>query len=186
MKILNPNFKADLFWANLSQSEGNVLLLDYDGTLSPFTTDRDNARPYTGVIERLESLIEMSSSRVVIISGRDIETLKGLLDLEICPELWGSHGVERFDSENGYRIFINENIGQGLEQIRAWAQAQNLEKYAEFKPAGCAFHWRGLMDDTAIDIKTRVSEYWQERSHNYGMRLHDFDGGIEIRPCQYG
>ena len=50
------------------------------------------------------------------------------------------------------------------------------------KPAGCAFHWRGLADKTAQDVKLMVKNYWEPIVSDFGMRLHLFDGGIEIRP----
>ena len=52
------------FFSRLKRSEDKVLLLDYDGTLAPFTVDRDDARPYEGVIERLSAIQRLGGNRL--------------------------------------------------------------------------------------------------------------------------
>lgn len=53
-----------------------LLLLDYDGTLVGFQTDIDTATPDPELYELLKSLQADSRNRVVIISGRQHETLE--------------------------------------------------------------------------------------------------------------
>ena len=48
----------------------SLLLLDYDGTLAPFQDDRMQARPWSGVTERLERLNALPSVQLVLITGR--------------------------------------------------------------------------------------------------------------------
>ena len=55
---------------DLSAPPGGALLLDYDGTLAPFSTDRDSAFPYPQVREMLSKIIATRGTRVVVISGR--------------------------------------------------------------------------------------------------------------------
>ena len=82
MKILNSEFSIESFWGDLKIASASILILDYDGTLSPFTSERDNAVPYKGINERIDILTESSTTEVVIISGRDIKTLERLLSLK--------------------------------------------------------------------------------------------------------
>ncbi len=182
MEILKSEVSLDSFWDKLKTSPENILILDYDGTLSPFTPDRDNALPYKGIRDRLSLLKNSITTEIFIISGRDIKTLKRLLGLKSYPEMWGSHGAERFSTEKGYQLLAENSVIKGLRKIKDWISQNKLDQIAELKPAGCAFHWRGLADKTAQDVKLMVKNYWEPIVSDFGMRLHLFDGGIEIRP----
>jgi trehalose 6-phosphate synthase/phosphatase len=69
-----------------------LLLLDYDGTLVPFSDWPRKAVPGADVIPLIEGLAQDDKNEVVIVSGRDKETLEewlGALDIAIIAE----HGV---------------------------------------------------------------------------------------------
>ena len=67
------------FMNHLSHAPTSALLLDYDGTLAPFQTERDHAYPYPGVIPILERIIRSGRTRVVVISGRPVHEVRALL-----------------------------------------------------------------------------------------------------------
>jgi trehalose-phosphatase len=183
MQILNPDTSLDTFFNNLKETLAAVLMLDYDGTLAPFRVEREKAEPYPGIRERLEKLGADEKTRLVIISGRDLDILKKLLNLETFPELWGCHGAERYHPRDGYRLILPDNTGQGLKEIRAWADDSGMSAHLEIKPAGCAFHWRGLAGDLISEIKTKIINSWQHNLEKFGLTFHNFDGGIELRPA---
>jgi len=182
VKILNPDISLELFWKGLDNSKNSILMLDYDGTLAPFRKNRKKAVPYEGVRSRLTALVNLPRTRLVIISGRDIKSLKLLLKLKIYPEIWGSHGAERLNSEGNYKLLAKKKHMDGLNEINKWIDKNEFSKYTEFKPVSCAFHWRGLSDKEARDIKSIVQKYWGPIIDRFGLQLHFFDGGIEIRP----
>ena len=69
-----------------------LILLDYDGTLSPFTRLPSHAAPTRMVLSFLERLVSDEKNTVVIISGRDARTLdKWLGHLPLC--FVAEHGV---------------------------------------------------------------------------------------------
>jgi trehalose-phosphatase len=182
MKIINPKFSIDSFWNDLKTASASILMLDYDGTLAPFTPDRNNAIPYEGIRERLNLLTASLTTEIFLISGRDIKTLKRLLNLKNYPEIWGSHGAERLNPKKGYQLLVDNNLIKGLRQVKDWIVQNKLEQITELKPIGCAFHWRGLDVKVAESIKSMVRERWELKAESLGMKLHLFDGGIEIRP----
>ena len=49
--LLDTDVKLEMeqFFDELSRARESALLLDYDGTLSPFQLDREEAFPYPGV-----------------------------------------------------------------------------------------------------------------------------------------
>lgn len=162
-------------------------MLDYDGTLSPFTPRRDEAVPYDGVRVRLELILSQTNSRVVIISGRSIDSLKHLLGLARPVEMWGCHGAERIDEDLCYhRIDVNHKMKQGLERFRSWANAQQYKPMLERKPTSLALHWRGREPEDAARMAALIDEQWKDRAGEYDLSLHRFDGGRELRPQGIG
>jgi trehalose 6-phosphate synthase/phosphatase len=66
-----------------------LLLLDYDGTLSPFFEDPIAAVPTTAILNLLTQLSALPGTRLVLLSGRDQETLDdwfGNLDSTLVAE----------------------------------------------------------------------------------------------------
>jgi trehalose 6-phosphate phosphatase len=44
-----------------------------------------------------------------------------------------------------------------------------------------AIHWRGLGEGETADIRKRAAGGWEGIANDFGLSLHDFDGGVEIR-----
>lgn len=169
-------------WEALRLSPRRVLVLDFDGTLSPFVDDPAQARPYPGVRQRLEAIMSRPGCRVVFVTGRAAEDLSGLLGLESAPEIWGSHGGERLlPSGDKVAMPMGDARRQGLEQAEAWASDSGLADRLERKPGCLAFHLRGLDSGRASDLERRVRERWASLAAGTGLALHDFDGGLELR-----
>ncbi len=157
-------------------------MLDYDGTLAPFQQKRGDAIPYPGVRERLEKLVESEETRVIIISGRRARDLDPLLGLDRLPEIWGCHGAERLLPDESYQLLpLTGKVVDGLDQIDEWAEREQLTAYLEKKPAGRAFHWRGLDSSLRDRIEGKVKTTWIAKAPAYDLLLHEFDGGIELR-----
>lgn len=60
-------------------AERRLLLLDYDGTLLPFSTRIERLRPDADLVELLEELSADDANDVVVVSGRDHRQLEGWL-----------------------------------------------------------------------------------------------------------
>jgi len=75
-----------------SKSKARLILLDYDGTLVHFAEKPEKAKPAEELLKLLTSLAHNVKNEIVIISGRDRETLDkwfGHLDIGLVAE----HGV---------------------------------------------------------------------------------------------
>ena len=70
-----------------------LLLLDYDGTMVPFAARPEEAAPDEELITLLVRLVKDKKNTVVIISGRDLETLQDWLG-EIGADLVAEHGAQ--------------------------------------------------------------------------------------------
>ncbi len=170
------------FLDRLSEAPASALLLDYDGTLAPFQTDRDRAYPYPKVIPLLESILRGGKTRVVIISGRRAAEVKALLSPLDSLEVWGAHGLERMLPDGSYRqISIDPETADLLSKARGWVNEAGLTSQAEIKPGGIAIHWRGMAAAERERVEARTREGWAALGINPELKLLQFDGGLELR-----
>lgn len=184
MKILTNGTDIDAFFSQLGYSEGRLLMLDYDGTLSPFHIERNEAVPYPGIREILAEALSASECRTVIISGRSISDLLPLLGMERGIEVWGCHGWERIDTDGEYTgPDLDVGTTNGLEEASSYAKASGFARRLEIKPASVALHWRGLDEKTASIIEKETGGKWQDIAKDNTLELHRFNGGIELRPA---
>ena len=174
----------DDFFADAGPASRRVLMLDYDGTLAPFTEDRNRAVPYPDVRRLLKEIRVQSRTRLVVVSGRSLDDLIPLLGLDPPPELWGSHGWERIRS-GGQRDPVD--VSQATRALLDDAARAALDRVplsqVERKPASTAIHVRGLDASEGMWIVRDLRLRWGtlvERSEG-DIEIHAFDGGLEVR-----
>ena len=167
--------------ARLSESSERLLILDYDGTLAPFKVERSEAIPYPGVVDLLESIAKSELSKIVVVSGRNVEEVSKFLSMERQLELWGSHGWERMNPDGTVITFDpGEDARTGLTEALRIIETQELEKRIECKHASIALHWRGLRESLKQELKEKISAAWQDIAEGHGLALKSFEGGLEI------
>jgi trehalose 6-phosphate phosphatase len=169
------------FLDRVRRATSRALLLDYDGTLAPFTPDRTRAFPYREMPE-LVSQIMRHETRVVLISGRAATELLFLSGIHPHPEIWGSHGSERLLPDGSYEVDTppleqRSALQTALKSLRACG----LDSRTETKPGGLAVHWRGLSPDERAIIENKVRSLFTSFVDDYGLHLLPFDGGLELR-----
>jgi trehalose 6-phosphate phosphatase len=169
------------FFARLREASRRLLLLDYDGTLAPFTPDRMRAFPYRDIPE-LISKIMAANTRVVLISGRSARELLFLSGIHPQPEIWGSHGAERLFANGRYEVDapgVQHRLA--LQAARRAFVGNGLRDRIETKPGSIAVHWRGLApaDQRATEIEVR--HIAEPLVQEHGLELLSFDGGLELR-----
>jgi len=172
----------DQFFKKLSLAEKRLLFLDYDGTLAPFRKERDLAVPYPGVEERLDKIIGLKRTDVIIISGRAIADLKPLLKLKKYPEIWGSHGWERLSADGEYMLIeAGQKPLRGLAEARKYIENNDLGDYLEIKPVSLAVHFRGVKKNKVVELKDKIGDNWSRLETEYELTYSSFDGGLELK-----
>jgi trehalose 6-phosphate phosphatase len=182
--VLRPEVQSQFepFFRSVSLAPESALLLDYDGTLAPFRTQRNQAFPYPGIALLLQEIVRDAGSRVVVISGREVTDLLPLLNIHPRPEIWGVHGLQRLRTDGTTEMpHLDDRTLHGLSDAERWLSYKHLRHRAEFKPGGIAVHWRGLPPLDAADLRARVLLGWRPIVAENGLDLLDFDGGIEVR-----
>lgn len=174
--------QLDPFLRKVAQAPESALLLDYDGTLAPFQSRRDQAYPYPGVAPLLQEIVRDRSTRVVVVSGRDATEVLPLLNVHPSPEVWGVHGLQRLKSDGSTEMpQLDERTLHGLSDAERWLGYQELLHTAEFKAGSIAVHWRGLSDNDTEALRARVRLGWRPIAKERQLDLLEFDGGLEIR-----
>jgi len=179
----------DTFLSKLETASQSALLLDYDGTLAPFTEDRNAAFPYPEVTPLLSALMECRRTRLVMVSGRPAAEILGLIGLDPCPEIWGAHGLERLKPDGTFTAGrVDRRSARAISDAMQWVAAQGLEDRVERKPGGIALHWRGLDGGTVDDLAQRTISALLPLTRVSRLSLSEFDGGLElrVRSCNKG
>jgi trehalose 6-phosphate synthase/phosphatase len=141
-RTLNPNHQNKLI-NKFKVSRKRLLLLDYDGSLVPFSEDYESARPKQGLIDLLNNLSSNPNNDVVVISGREADELeKWFGDLPI--NLVAEHGAAI--KKNGQKWKTIEKADNSWKQLLL----PSLIKYAdmtpgasvEVKPHSLVWHYR--------------------------------------------
>jgi len=169
------------FFDRLRNASSRALLLDYDGTLAPFTPDREHAFPYPEIPELVARIIR-TGTRVVLISGRPATELLFLSGIHPHPEIWGSHGAERLLPDGSYQVDLP--LPDHQSALKAAVHSLNACGFAsrvEVKPGGIAVHWRGLSAAERSPMETKIRSLFASAIEDHGLHLLPFDGGLELR-----
>jgi trehalose 6-phosphate phosphatase len=170
------------FFQRLSAADERLLILDYDGTVAPFTADRHRALPYPTVPELLDCIMSTCSTRVVLVTGRSAAEIPELLGITPHPEIWGVHGLERLYPDGRQEMgYMSAREVKGLERASAWISQEGLRDQAELKSGAVAVHWRGLPMAAIEELRTRCYRTLAPVACEYNLRLTEFDGGLELR-----
>lgn len=170
------------FLDSVAKAPRSALLLDYDGTLAPFSVDRQEAVPYPGVVDLLQQIVDAERTRVVIVTGRDAREIDPFLRLRPTPEVWGSHGLQRLLPDGTCEMpEIPAHVTEVLEDGRRWLEYQGLDHLAERKPGSIAVHWRALEQAAAEELRGKILTGWFPIAERAALKLLEFDGGVEMR-----
>jgi trehalose-phosphatase len=184
MQILTKGTDLRAFFESLERSEGRLLMLDYDGTLSPYRIERDKAVPYPGIREILAELLSAADCRTVIISGRSIKDILSLLGIGSGVEIWGCHGWERMGPTGDYTgPDLDDDQKAALGEAAESATSDGLGERLEVKTACVAIHWRGLGETETAELLRTIGRKWEAIAERTGMNLNEFNGGMEMRPA---
>lgn len=170
------------FWGRLSGLRKMLLMLDYDGTLAPFSSDRLLALPYPGIREVLDRLAACPDCRLAFVTGRPVAELLPLLGLSRPVEIWGEHGGERLRTDGRYHLETpSAQAMSGIALAYDLALRTVAPKYLERKGLSVALHVRGASPAEATQILAEVGTVWDELCITYALQVQTFNGGLEIR-----
>jgi len=179
---MSPQENIDEFLRTVAKAPRSVLLLDYDGTLAPFTVHRQRAVPYPGVTDLLQQIADTGRTRLVVVTGRDAVEIDPFLRVRPAPEVWGSHGLQRLRPEGSCEMpEIPADVKEVLDYAKRWLDYHGFGHLAERKPGSIAVHWRGLGPTDAEQLRGKILVGWFPIADRALLKLLEFDGGVEMR-----
>jgi trehalose 6-phosphate synthase/phosphatase len=125
------------------ESDKALLLLDYDGTLVPFSPRPEDAMPGTKLLRLLENFTKNPRNEVVLISGRDKDTLErwfGSLNVGLVAE----HGVWIREKGGGWETIgtlTNEWKKEVYSILESWVD-RTPGSFIEEKEFSLVWHYR--------------------------------------------
>jgi len=141
-----------------------LLLLDYDGTLVPFTDRPNDAKPSDAVLQVVKELCEAHQNEVVIISGRNrafLEKWFGTFHINLIAE----HGAmtRSATGEWSSRLSYNNEWKEAIGQIMEQYVKRCAHTFVEMKEFSIVWHFRSAVPDQAklraAELLTELNEY---------------------------
>lgn len=160
-----------------------VLLLDFDGCLSPLVDDPEAAVPAPGAAQALEDLADRT--RVILVSGRPVDFLRTQVPGTLGVSYAGGHGAEYAVGTEEIRPLVDVEVVQGHRDA-AIADLEGLLAdapgwYIEPKPTGVAVHSRRAHDpEHHLD---RVREVLHRHTGEDDMVVLPSHDVLELRPA---
>jgi trehalose-phosphatase len=167
------------FWIRVRQAPHRLLALDYDGTLAPFRVERDLAKPLEGVWEALDTIRQLPTTSLAILSGRPAHQVRTLLGGDLPIPIYGAHGYELLHP-NGHikRFGLSNQQVEGLAKARTAAVDAGYESALEQKATGIALHTRGK--SRPEEMEELILVVWKPLADQHDLNIMQFDGGVEL------
>lgn len=136
--------------ADFQAGQRRLLLLDYDGTLAPFADRPEQAAPTEDLLELLEELGRNRTNEVVVISGRDRDSL----------DAWLGHLPLRLVAEHG--------AWMKHKAAREWVATTDAET-----------HWKARFRPVLQDFVDRIpGSRIEGKSHSLAWHYREADIGV--------
>ena len=157
---LSDEAKKELI-SQFRKSQQRLILLDYDGTLVPFSEKPEDAKPSNKLLRLLRKLVNNPQNEVVLISGRDKDTLEewfGRLKIGLVAE----HGVWTREKDGGWKAeAVRSDWKTQLRPILELWVDRTPGAFIEEKGFSLAWHYRkadpGLGELRARELEANLS-----------------------------
>jgi trehalose 6-phosphate phosphatase len=174
--------ELEAFFQSVAATDESALLLDFDGTLAPFRVDPFKVRPWAGVAELLDEIQQTRRTRLAIVTGRPALDVASQLNMRNTPEIWGLHGAERLYPDGR---FEQEELVDDEQALLADARSTVCEAHlgvrVEEKRNAVVVHWRGKSPRSIQAVRLRALTLLDRYADQAGLKLLQFDGGLELR-----
>ncbi|MEI6948306.1 bifunctional alpha,alpha-trehalose-phosphate synthase (UDP-forming)/trehalose-phosphatase [Paraflavisolibacter sp. H34] len=168
--------------ADYRKASKRCILLDYDGTLSPIVKLPSLAVPSAELLQLLTELSTDNANEVVVISGRDADTLQrwlGHLPLTLVAE----HGAcIRYKNEDWQ--YTVASTGEWKNQIRPLLElfvSRCVGSFLEEKKNTLAWHYRNTNPDLGFVRSRELRNSLLQLTANTQLQVIDGNKVIEVR-----
>ncbi len=181
VRKLTPELKKELV-KNYRKSKKRLILLDYDGTITPFAPKPHLARPDEEIFSILGKLSGKKLNKVVIISGRDKNTLDEwfrTIDIDMVAE----HGAW-IKEKGGEWELIEPLVDFWKEEVRPvleFYMDRTPGSFIEEKEYSLVWHFRNSDPELASIRARELKESILSLTSNLGLGALEGNKVIEIK-----
>ncbi|MBU2614218.1 MAG: bifunctional alpha,alpha-trehalose-phosphate synthase (UDP-forming)/trehalose-phosphatase [Elusimicrobia bacterium] len=141
-RLLNSSDKKQLV-KSFKEADSRIVFMDYDGTLVPFAGLPENAYPDEEILRLLKSFSQSPNTKVVIVSGRDKQTLQNWLG-NTSVDMVSEHGVWIKDNGNDWQLLkpMNSDWKPKIIPILKTYSDRLSGSFVEEKEFSVVWHYR--------------------------------------------
>ncbi|MDN5202101.1 bifunctional alpha,alpha-trehalose-phosphate synthase (UDP-forming)/trehalose-phosphatase [Fulvivirgaceae bacterium BMA10] len=180
-KHFNSKIESQLL-KDFVDSQRRLIFLDYDGTLVNFVPNPEDAKPTDELINMLNVLAKDDKNKLVIISGRDKDTLgEWFKDLNI--DMIAEHGVWHKPCKEDWAMMANFNDGWKPE-IKDFLQQfvdRTPGSFIEEKSYSIAWHYRKTDPGLAEIRKNELTDKLGILISGSNLQMQDGNKVIEVK-----
>ncbi|MDZ7797721.1 MAG: bifunctional alpha,alpha-trehalose-phosphate synthase (UDP-forming)/trehalose-phosphatase [Candidatus Marinimicrobia bacterium] len=167
---------------SMKKAEKRLFLLDYDGTMTGYMNKPGEAKPDAELLGMLEKLCAGKKNTVVIISGRDRDTLEkwfGHLPLNLIAE----HGmwIRKTKREWDQLEFLKAEWKDTIRPLLEMHTARTPGSFIEEKSYSLAWHYRRCEPELAAVRVNELKDALEDLTGNMNIGLLDSNKVIEIK-----
>jgi len=182
VKFMDSFVKANLL-TSFANAKRRLMLIDYDGTLVPFSKEPRMAFPNETLINVLAQVSQLENNELYIISGRDSDTLGqwlGGLNIGLIAE----HGAKIRECNGDWKSQVASEPIQWKEKIFKIMEhyvAKSPNSFIEIKEFSLAWHYRNA--DAFLSVGKAAELYEELLKHTLHLPLDVINGNkvIEVR-----
>lgn len=170
---------------SFKEAKKSLIFLDYDGTLQGFFGDPQDAKPDEELYSLISGLTKFKNSHVVIISGRDKDTLANWFNLSKV-DLIGEHGVWlRGKGEDWHTITTLTDVWKAdIRKVLEGYVARTPGSFVEEKDYSLVWHYRKV--ETGLgELRTReLTSHLKYLASNQNLQVLEGDMVVEIKSTE--
>ena len=165
------------------EKKKRILFLDYDGTLSWFKKNPEDARPDDQLYMILKGLTADKKNTVVIISGRDKETLGKWFDTEWDIHFIAEHGVWIREPGGEWHMLeqIDNEWKNSVQPLLEYYVDQTPRTFIEHKNFSLVWHYRNADPDLGMQRAWELKDELRTLTSNLNLEIMDGDKVLEIK-----
>lgn len=168
-------------WQRADSATRRALLLDFDGTLAPFTVDRDAAALSPRVCRLLSVIAASGTTSLAIVSGRRLVEIEERFD-QAGAWLVGEHGWEERLPGGARRRYLPSSHARALLDEAAASLSERLPSgRLEVKRASLVVHTRGESAEGIARLARELDRCHRPLRQRADLDLREIDGGWELR-----
>ncbi|UCG27371.1 MAG: bifunctional alpha,alpha-trehalose-phosphate synthase (UDP-forming)/trehalose-phosphatase [Bacteroidales bacterium] len=165
------------------KAANRILFLDYDGTLTWFKKDPEDAKPDKVLYRLLKKLSTDKRNTLVIISGRDKETLGRWFDPAWKIHFIAEHGVWLRDPGSDWHMMeqIDNEWKESIRPLLEFYVDQTPRSFIENKNFSLVWHYRNADPDLGIQRAWELKDALHIFTSNLNLEIMDGDKVLEIK-----